>query len=522
MKIVVYAKAVLLMAVLLVFNSCNDDDSGTASPSITDFSPTEGIEGTTVTINGTNFSTIASENIVKFNGTTANVTAASTTTLTVTVPAGATTGKITVEVNLQTTTSSGDFKVLAVPAITGFTPMEGSEGTTVTITGTNFSTVISENIVMFNGEAASVTGTTATTLTVTAPSGTTGKITVQVGTQKTTSLDDFVYKPLVTVSTLAGSGIAGFADGTGTAAQFDRPYGVALDANGNVYVADGVNQRIRKITTGGAVSTLAGSGTAGFADGIGATAQFRNPTGIAVDASGNVYVGDVTNNRIRKITPNGVVSTLAGDGTSGLADGTGTAAKFSSPSWLTVDAAGNVYVCDRENNCIRKITPDGVVSTLAGDGAAGTFGYVDGVGTAARFTQPQGITVDPAGNLYVVDYGNHRIRKVTSGGVVTTLAGSSKGFADGIGIAAKFDYPLGIARDTEGNLYVADYNNQRIRKITPSGEVSTLAGSGTQGFVDGTGITAQFEGPFGVGIDVSGNLYVSDRLGHRIRKITIQ
>jgi sugar lactone lactonase YvrE len=522
MKIVVYAKAILLMVVLLVFNSCSDDDSSTAPPSINDFSPTEGIAGTTVTINGTNFSAVTSENIVKFNGTTANVTVASTTTLTVMVPIGATSGKIAIEVNSQTTTSSGDFKVLAMPAITGFTPMEGIAGTTVTITGINFSTVISENIVMFNGEVASITGATATTLTVTVPAGTTGKITVQVGTQKTASLDDFIYKPLVTVSTLAGSGTTGFADGTGTAAQFDRPYGVALDANGNVYVADGVNQRIRKITTGGAVSTLAGSGTAGFADGIGATAQFRNPTGIAVDASGNVYVGDVTNNRIRKITPNGVVSTLAGDGTSGLADGTGTAAKFSSPSGLTVDAAGNVYVCDRENNCIRKITPDGVVSTLAGDGAAGAFGYADGVGTAARFTLPRSITVDPAGNLYVVDYGNHRIRKVTSGGVVTTLAGSSKGFADGMGIAAKFDYPLGIARDTEGNLYVADYNNQRIRKITPSGEVSTLAGSGTQGFVDGTGATAQFEGPFGIGIDVSGNLYVSDRLGHRIRKITIQ
>lgn len=521
MKIVVYAKAILLMAVLLVFNSCNDDDSETASPSITDFSPTEGIEGTTVTINGTNFSTVTSEDVVKFNGTTANVTAASATTLTVTVPAGATTGKITVEVNSQTATSSGDFKVL-VPTITGFTPMEGSAGATVTITGINFSTVISENIVMFNGEVATITGATATTLTVTVPAGTTGKITVQVGTQKTTSLDDFLYKPLVMVSTLAGSGTAGFADGTGTAAQFDRPYGVAVDANGNVYVADGVNQRIRKITPGGAVSTLAGSGTAGFADGVGATAQFRNPTGIAVDASGNVYVGDVTNHRIRKITPNGVVSTLAGDGTSGLVDGTGTAAKFHGPFGVTVDALGNVYVCDAANNCIRKITPEGVVSTLAGDGAAGTFGYADGVGTAARFSSPHSLTVDPAGNLYVVDYSNHRIRKVTPGGVVTTLAGSSKGFADGMGIAAKFDYPMGIARDAEGNLYVADYNNQRIRKITPSGEVSTLAGNGTQGFVDGTGATAQFEGPFGVGIDVSGNLYVSDRLGHRIRKITIQ
>ena len=209
------------------------------------------------------------------------------------------------------------------------------------------------------------------------------------------------------------------------------------------------------------VSTLAGSDY-GFADGTGAAAQFSNPSGVAVDASGMVYVADQANNRIRKITPAGVVSTLAGS-SYGFANGTGTAAQFADPLSVAVDAAGMVYVADSGNNRIRKITPAGVVSTLAGSG----YGFANGTGTAAQFANPFGVAVDATGTVYVADMYNHRIRKITPAGVVSTLAGSGvDGFANGTGTAAQFAFPRGVAVDAAGTVYVADGNNNRIRKIT--------------------------------------------------------
>ena len=300
-----------------------------------------------------------------------------------------------------------------------------------------------------------------------------------------------IATPIVTVSTLAGS-TYGYTDGTGTSAKFDSPSGVAVDGAGNVYVADQANHRIRKITTSGVVSTLAGSGTPGYTDGTGTSAKFYSPTGVAVDGAGNVYVADRSNHRIRKITASGVVSTLAGSGTSGYTDGTGTSAKFSSPNGVAVDGAGNVYVADYFNHRIRKITTSGVVSTLAGSAS----GYADGTGTSAQFSYPTGVAVDGAGNVYVADYNNHRIRKITTSGVVSTLAGSgTPGYTDGTGTSAKFSSPTGVAVDGAGNVYVADYNNHRIRKITASGVVSTLAGSGKAGYTDGTGTSAKFYYP---------------------------
>ena len=318
------------------------------------------------------------------------------------------------------------------------------------------------------------------------------------------------------VTTLAGSGTAGFADGTGSTAQFNGPYGMAVDSSGTVYVADLYNNHIRKITPAGVVTTLAGSGTAGFADGTGSAAQFDSPFGVAVDSSGTVYVGDAKNHRIRKITPTGVVTTLAGSGTAGFADGTGSSAQFYFPAGVAVDSSGMVYVADSNNDRIRKITPAGVVTTLAGSGVAG---FADGTGSAAQFNSPYGVVVDSAGTVYAADTYNQRIRKITSAGAVTTLAGGTAGSADGTGSAAQFNSPYGVAVDSSGTVYVGDLGNQRIRKITSAGVVTTLAGSGVAGFADGTGSAAKFYWPEGVAVDSSGTVYVGDTYNNRIRKI---
>ena len=289
--------------------------------------------------------------------------------------------------------------------------------------------------------------------------------------------------------------------------------GLVPDVNGNA----GANPTTR-------VSTLAGS-TRGYVDGTGAAAQFYGPSGVAVDGSGTVYVADQYNQRIRKITATGVVSTLAGSGVTnsmgntpgGYADGTGVAAQFDNPTGVAVDGTSNVYVADQYNQRIRKIVvATGEVTTLAGS----TQGYADGTGAAAQFNNPKGVAVDGSGNVYVADQNNHRIRKiVVATGVVSTLAGSTAGYADGTGAAAQFNNPKGVAVDGSGTVYVADGNNQRIRKITATGVVSTVAGTGTVGYAEGTGAAAQFNSPYGVAVDGSGTVYVADQSNNRIRVV---
>ena len=265
------------------------------------------------------------------------------------------------------------------------------------------------------------------------------------------------------------------------------------------------------IVNNGVVTTLAGS-TAGYVDGTGAAVQFNNPFGVTVDMSGTIYVADTYNHRIRKVTPAGVVTTLAGS-TIGYADGTGAAAQFNAPFSVAVNSAGVVYVADLNNNRIRKVTPAGVVTTLAGS----TIGYADGTGAAAQFNNPHSVAVDSTGTVYVADTHNHRIRKVTPAGVVTTLAGSTQGYVDGTGAAAQFYYPYFVAVDSSGAVYVSDTNNHRIRKVTPAGVVTTLAGS-TPGFTDATGTGARFYNPYGITVNSSGILYVVDG-NQRVRQI---
>jgi hypothetical protein len=342
--------------------------------------------------------------------------------------------------------------------------------------------------------------------------------------------------PAGVVSTFAGTaGENGSTDGTGAAARFQLPSGIATDSTGNVYVADVDNSTIRKITPAAVVTTLAGTATViGSADGTGAQASFDNPSGVTTDSAGNVYVADAFNNIIRAITPGGVVTTLAGEaGTGGSTDGAGAAARFSFPSGVATDSVGNVYVADSGiwtgglgevnygNHVIRKITPSGVVTTLAG--TAGMSGSADGTGAAARFNTPLGVATDSSGNVYVADTYNSTIRKITSAGVVTTLAGTAgmTGSNDGTGAAARFNYPTGVTVDVTGNVYVADTRNDIIRQITPAGAVTTLAGmAGMNGSSDGTGAAARFDSPSGVAVDSAGNLYVADTNNSTIRKIT--
>jgi len=339
--------------------------------------------------------------------------------------------------------------------------------------------------------------------------------------------------PAGVVTTLAGSaGEAGSADGTGNAARFVYPYGVATDNAANVYVADAGNSTIRKITPAGVVATLAGAARSrGNSDGTGSAARFNGPAAVATDKNGNVYVAELFNSAVRKVTPAGVVTTLAGSAAEGgSADGTGSDARFGDgfsadllggPLGVATDTARNVYVADKFNHTIRKVTPAGVVTTLAG--LAGVSGSEDGTGSVARFHDPVGVATDNAGNVYVADQGNSTIRKITPAGVVTTIAGSAglRGSDDGTGSAARLRSPYGVAADTGANLYVAESVDNTIRKITPAGVVTTIAGSpGTFGSADGTGSAARFGEPQGVATDKSGNIYVADGFNHTIRKIT--
>ncbi len=330
-----------------------------------------------------------------------------------------------------------------------------------------------------------------------------------------------VTYPLYLSTVVGQAGSSGSADGTGSAARFNDPSDVAADGAGNVYVADTNNHTIRKITSAGVVTTLAGlAGTSGSADGNGSAARFNSPTGLTVDGSGNIYVADTSNHTIRKVTSGGVVTTVAGlAGASGSADGNGGNARFNYPSDVTVDGAGNLYVADTNNFTIRKITTAGAVST--GAGLAGVSGISDGTGNAARFSSPEGVTVDGSGNLYVADTDNHTIRRITSAGAVTTLAGlaGTSGGGDGGGSVARFQYPSDLTVDSAGNLFVADTDNHTIRKITPAGLVGTVAGlAGSSGSVDGVGSVARMFYPTGVAVDGSGNVYVADTSNHTIRK----
>lgn len=320
-------------------------------------------------------------------------------------------------------------------------------------------------------------------------------------------------------TTPANGGVVSTPVYPNASSNFLSPAGVAVGPDGTIYVASvGADVLFQVDNSSAAVNRLAGTGQVGYVDGQAVNARFNNPTGVAVGPDGTVYVADAGNNCIRQLSRDGsLVSTLAGAGTAGTADGTGPAARFRNPTGVAVDVAGTLYVADQGSNRIRKITPAGVVTTLAGSGSAG---FADGQGVAAEFASPTGVAVSADGTVYVADTGNNCIRQISQAGVVTTLAGSgTAGFANGTGTVARFNRPAGIAIDAGGVLYVADNGNNRIRQVTPTGVVTTLAGSGTVGTTDGPGTAARFGGPFGVAVDAAGTVYVTDQNSNSLRAI---
>ena len=309
-----------------------------------------------------------------------------------------------------------------------------------------------------------------------------------------------------TFTTFAGNSGSGSADGPGNLARFHLPNDLAVDAATNLYVVDSLNATIRKITPAGVVSTLAGlAGSPGFADGTGTNARFFAPSGIALDAATNIYVADSGNQVIRMVTPGGVVSTLAGNpGVGGSTDGTNTGAQFFYPSGVAVGPSNVIYVADSQNNTIRRIFPGGIVTTWAG--ITGQNGYADGVGTSASFFYPESLAFDLSSNLYVADTLNSTIRKITPDGTVSTLAGAAlnAGSTDGTNGSALFRDPEGLATDSSGNVFVIDTGNDTVRMITPAGAVTTIAGlAGASGSTDGSNNAARFSDATGITLDSS-------------------
>ncbi len=331
-----------------------------------------------------------------------------------------------------------------------------------------------------------------------------------------------------TITTVAGIGTAGFGGdgGPATAAGLRCPYGVALDASGSLYIADYQNHRVRRVGPDGIITTVAGDGTKGYGgDGGPATAaSLKDPAGVAVDRKGNLYIADRSNQRVRKVGPDGIIVTVAGDGTAGFGGdgGPATTASLNFPHAMVADGAGNLYIADDYNHRVRKVGPDGVIVTVAGNGSDG-FSGDGGPAIAASLHFPHAVAVDGIGNLYIADRYNYRVRKVGPDGIITTVAGDGTiGFGGdgGPATAAALDLPQCVVVDDDGNLYLTDYGNERVRKVTADGIITTVAGGGAKGYGGdgGPALLATFDQPLGIALDDVGGLYIADFGNHRVRR----
>lgn len=494
------------------------DSNAFSQPVINEISPSNVKPGEHITIRGDGFALKPDKNTVKLDNESLEVTANSSKEIVVEVPSNLT-GKVNVTVsNSLGLSESASFNI--APTITSLDKTQMFVGDNLTILGQYFE--INNTTVTISGIQAMISSMSSTSITLVVPSGTTattGPVIV------TTSGGQATYSNPLTigtnVATIAGSGPTGignggFADGTALSAVFNDPVRLIYDANGNLIISDQANNRIRKMDTAGNVTTLAGSGTQGFLDGPALTAQFDQPYGIAIDSVGNIYIGDNQNYRVRKIDTGGNVTTFAGTGIQGLVDGPGVTAQFGIMSDLVIDSQDNLYLNDLLNHVIRKIDSGGNVTTFAGTGVAG---YTNGPGASAQFHQPMALAIDANNNIYVADTFNYVIRKITSAGTVSTFAGNGvQGVIDGPATSASFDRPGGLYMDSQGRLLIASTFNSRIRMLE-NGVVSTLAGQATPGFNDGSGSVALFDYPTDITEDSAGNLIISDLYNHRIRKL---
>lgn len=334
-----------------------------------------------------------------------------------------------------------------------------------------------------------------------------------------------------TIETFAGNGSTGYSDGGGvcTNAEFNHPWGITFDASGNLYIADHVNSAIRRVNASNAICTYAGTTSFGYSgdNGPATAATMLRPSGLAVSSAGDLFLADGWDNRIRKVGADGVITTFGGTGIAGYAGdgGQATAAMFDHPTGLALDVAGNLYVADSGNHVVRKITPAGIVSTYAGNGHEGYSGD-GGPATAAQLFEPRGVAMDATGNLYITDIAN-MVRKVTPAGIITTFAGTGMGGYsgdDGPATAAQLLTPNSVAFDKVGNVYISDENNHAIRKVNSAGIITTIAGTGTAGYSGNGGPAsyANFYRPMGIAFDTSGNLYIADYINSVIRRIGMQ
>jgi uncharacterized protein (TIGR03437 family) len=472
----------------------------------------------TVSGGGSNPATASDPIIVNPGGGSATATTTTLTANPATIPTTAsTTLSATVTPSGGSGTPTGTVAFTMGATALGSAALTGTGGTAQAALAVNGSllSVGSNSITATYGGDANYKGSSSAAVIVTV-------------TQSTSNTSSY------TISTVAGSGGTGAAGGgfggdgePATSAQLSLPEAVVVDSAGNLYIADTFNVRIRKVTTAGTISTVAGTGTLGFnGDNIPATtAELRLPDGVAVDSFGNVFIADETNNRIRKVTLAGTISTVAGTGTAGFnGDGQATSSELFQPAGIAVDSGGNLFIADNGNNRIRKLTPAGAISTVAGDGTPGYKG--DGLlATSAELNQPSGVAVDSNNNLYIADLANNVVRKVTSAGIISTVAGTGSfgsGGDNGPATSAQLFMPWGVAVDGAGNLFIADWGNNRIRKVTSAGTISTVAGNGTVGFTgDGlSAVSAELAAPEAVAVDAVGDVFIADTNNNRIRKLT--
>ncbi len=460
--------------------------------------------GATVTITGSNFDPTNTRDTVLFNvpasyylySTNARIISASSSQLTVIVPPNALTGLVKVKVgNIVYSTIAG-FTVLP-----NFSPVTEAVGYSINVTGSGFSTDLTGNQVKFNGVSATVTAALNSKLTVIVPHGITkGPISVTTNGKTVNSLIDFTPAPIATVTTMAGSGTAGSTDDIGLTASFNQPMGLCTDNKNNLYVADLGNNKIRIVTPDGKVSTLAGGGNAPDADGTFLSASIYAPSSVAINGdTSSMYVSESLGNRIRYLH-NGNVTTLSNNTTIPYTI-------YFEPYGLSIDNSGNIFFVNWGYGDVTEITASQQVNLLAS-----TISPIAGYSTTniVSMYNPQGTALDNQGNLYVANTGSYDILKITPSGNVSVFVGG-------------LEHPTSLAFDTNGNMYVVESGAGQIRRITPDGYITTVAGSPSNvSSQDGTGASAGFNNPFGIAIDANGVIYVSEAGGNKIRKLVVQ